>query len=60
MNLAAWGLPVAALAIGALAAGMTLGREAAVGLVHQGREACASARPLETIEAVRALPVRHN
>jgi hypothetical protein len=35
-------------------------REAAVGLVHHGREACASARPVETIEAVRALPVRHN
>lgn len=40
--------------------GAVLGREAAVGLVHHGREACASARPVETIEAVRALPVRHN
>lgn len=39
--------------------GIVLGREAAVGLVHHGREACASARPVETIEAVRALPVRH-
>ncbi|MGZ2359856.1 XRE family transcriptional regulator [Streptomyces sp. 372A] len=40
--------------------GVLLGREAAVGLVHHGREACASARPVETIEAVRALPVRHD
>ncbi|WP_229898596.1 XRE family transcriptional regulator [Streptomyces finlayi] len=40
--------------------GILLNREAAVGLVHHGREACASARPVETIEAVRALPVRHN
>ncbi|MFJ8852321.1 XRE family transcriptional regulator [Streptomyces sp. NPDC102437] len=40
--------------------GVLVGREAAVGLVHHGREACASARPVETIEAVRALPVRHN
>ncbi|MFI9081927.1 helix-turn-helix domain-containing protein [Streptomyces sioyaensis] len=40
--------------------GVLLSREAAVGLVHHGREACASARPVETIEAVRALPVRHN
>ncbi|WP_435886031.1 helix-turn-helix domain-containing protein [Streptomyces lydicus] len=40
--------------------GALLSREAAVGLVHHGREACASARPVETIEAVRALPVRHN
>ncbi|WP_171163632.1 XRE family transcriptional regulator [Streptomyces sp. I05A-00742] len=39
--------------------GVLLGREAAVGLVHHGREACASARPVETIEAVRALSVRH-
>ncbi|MDN3263251.1 hypothetical protein QWJ26_26235 [Streptomyces sp. CSDS2] len=39
--------------------GVLLGREAAVGLVHHGREACASARPVETTEAVRALPVRH-
>lgn len=39
--------------------GVLLGREAAVGLVQHGREACASARPVETIEAVRALPVRH-
>ncbi len=38
--------------------GVLLGREAAVGLVHHGREACASARPVETLEAVRALPVR--
>ncbi|WBB58653.1 XRE family transcriptional regulator [Streptomyces sp. WMMC500] len=40
--------------------GVLLGREAAVGLVHHGREACASARPVETIKAVRALPVRHS
>ncbi|MFF3249298.1 multiprotein-bridging factor 1 family protein [Streptomyces sp. NPDC002870] len=40
--------------------GVLLGREAAVGLVHHGREACASARHVETIEAVRALPVRHS
>ncbi|WP_229853295.1 XRE family transcriptional regulator [Streptomyces violascens] len=40
--------------------GVLLSREAAVGLVHHGREACASARPVEAIEAVRALPVRHN
>lgn len=40
--------------------GVLLGREAAVGLVHHGREACASARPVETIEAVRALPLRDN
>ncbi|MGG7569765.1 XRE family transcriptional regulator [Streptomyces sirii] len=40
--------------------GVLLGREAAVGLVHHGREASASARPVETVEAVRALPVRHN
>ena len=39
--------------------GIVLSREAAVGLVHHGREACASARPMETFEAVRALPVRH-
>ncbi|MFE1190148.1 helix-turn-helix domain-containing protein [[Kitasatospora] papulosa] len=39
--------------------GVLLGREAAVGLVQHGREACASARPVETLEAVRALPVRH-
>ncbi|WDN56557.1 helix-turn-helix domain-containing protein [Streptomyces clavuligerus] len=39
--------------------GVLLSREGAVGLVHHGREACASARPVETIEAVRALPVRH-
>ncbi|MFI0742723.1 multiprotein-bridging factor 1 family protein [Streptomyces sp. NPDC021100] len=38
--------------------GVRLGREAAVGLVHHGREACASARPVETIGAVRALPVQ--
>lgn len=40
--------------------GVLLGREAAVGLVHHGREACASARPVETVAAVRALPVRHD
>ncbi|MFF5128470.1 XRE family transcriptional regulator [Streptomyces syringium] len=40
--------------------GVLLSREAAVGLVHHGREACASARLVETIEAVRMLPVRHN
>src|SRR2546429_633128 len=40
--------------------GVLLSREAAVGLVRHGREACASARPVETIEAVRALPVQHN
>ncbi|MFI9311337.1 XRE family transcriptional regulator [Streptomyces triculaminicus] len=40
--------------------GVRLGREAAVGLVHHGREACASARPVETIGAVRALPVRQS
>ncbi|MFW6690170.1 helix-turn-helix domain-containing protein [Streptomyces sp. MAR4 CNX-425] len=40
--------------------GVLLGREAAVGLVHHGREVCASARPVETADAVRALPVRHN
>ncbi|AUH44804.1 transcriptional regulator [Streptomyces sp. CMB-StM0423] len=40
--------------------GVLLGREAAVGLVHHGREACASARPVETVDAVRALPVQHN
>ncbi|MFD7552194.1 XRE family transcriptional regulator [Streptomyces sp. NPDC059816] len=39
--------------------GVLLSREGAMGLVHHGREACASARPVETIEAVRALPVRH-
>lgn len=39
--------------------GVLLSGEGAVGLVHHGREACASARPVETIEAVRALPVRH-
>ena len=40
--------------------GVLLGREAAVGLVQHGREACASARPVETMEAVRALPLRQN
>ncbi|MEJ8662196.1 helix-turn-helix transcriptional regulator [Streptomyces sp. MS1.AVA.4] len=40
--------------------GVLLGREAAVGLVHHGREACASALPVETADAVRALPVRSN
>ncbi|MGW0949871.1 XRE family transcriptional regulator [Streptomyces sp. NPDC002623] len=35
--------------------GILLGREAAVGLVQHGREACASARPVETAEAVLAL-----
>lgn len=39
--------------------GVLLGREAAVGLVHHGREACASARRVETMESVLALPVRH-
>ncbi|MGN5381299.1 hypothetical protein ACQ4WX_41445 [Streptomyces lasalocidi] len=39
--------------------GILLGREAAVGLVQHGREGCASARPVETSEAVHALPVRH-
>ncbi|MGW2787345.1 hypothetical protein ACWC3X_40090, partial [Streptomyces populi] len=34
--------------------GVLLSREAAVSLVHHGREACASARQVETIEAVRA------
>ncbi|MFF2846905.1 XRE family transcriptional regulator [Streptomyces sp. NPDC058001] len=38
--------------------GVLLSREAAAGLVHHGREACASARPLETVQAIRALPVR--
>ncbi|MEV7778811.1 hypothetical protein [Kitasatospora sp. NPDC088351] len=38
--------------------GILLGREAASGLVQHGREACASARPLETMDAVRALAVR--
>ncbi|GGT56249.1 hypothetical protein GCM10010271_70110 [Streptomyces kurssanovii] len=36
--------------------GALLSREAAIGLVHHGREACASACPVETINAVRALP----
>ncbi|MFB7212363.1 hypothetical protein [Streptomyces sp. NPDC056255] len=40
--------------------GAILSREAAVGLVRHGPEACASARPVETIEAVHALPVQHN
>ncbi|MEU4504907.1 hypothetical protein [Streptomyces sp. NPDC024089] len=40
--------------------GVLLSREAAVGLVHHGREACVSVRPVETIDAVRALPVWHN
>ncbi|MFP1629849.1 XRE family transcriptional regulator [Streptomyces sp. 5K101] len=40
--------------------GALLSREAAVGLVRHGREACASARPVETIDAVRALPRRLN
>lgn len=39
--------------------GVLMGREAALGLVQHGREACASARPVETVEAVRALPIRH-
>ncbi|WP_328392333.1 helix-turn-helix domain-containing protein [Streptomyces sp. NBC_00390] len=39
--------------------GVLLSREAAVGLVHHGREACASARPVETITAVRMLTVRN-
>lgn len=38
--------------------GVLLGREAAVGLVQHAREACASARLVETMEAVRALPLR--
>ncbi|WP_369228958.1 hypothetical protein AB5J56_00710 [Streptomyces sp. R21] len=38
--------------------GILLGREAAVGLVQHGREACASARPVESAEAVHALAVR--
>ncbi|MCX5205804.1 hypothetical protein OG897_30700 [Streptomyces sp. NBC_00237] len=40
--------------------GIVLGRQAAAGLVHHGREACVSARLVETIEAVRALPVRQS
>lgn len=40
--------------------GVLLSWEAAVGLVHQGREACVSVRLAETIDAVRALPVWHN
>ncbi|WP_051055737.1 MULTISPECIES: helix-turn-helix transcriptional regulator [Kitasatospora] len=39
--------------------GVLLGREAAQGLVHHGREAAAGARAVETFETVRALPVRH-
>ncbi|WP_329127400.1 XRE family transcriptional regulator [Streptomyces sp. NBC_01465] len=35
--------------------GVVLSREAAVGLVHHGREACASTRPVESSEAVLAL-----
>lgn len=38
--------------------GILLGREAAVGLVQHGREACASARPVETTEAGLALTAR--
>lgn len=38
--------------------GILLGCEAAVGLVQHGREACASARPVESAEAVSALAVR--
>jgi transcriptional regulator with XRE-family HTH domain len=38
--------------------GILLGREAAVGLVQHGREACASARSVETTEAVLALTAR--
>lgn len=38
--------------------GLLLGREAALGLVRHGREACAAARHVETMEAVRALPRR--
>ncbi|MCY0929443.1 XRE family transcriptional regulator [Streptomyces sp. H27-H1] len=38
--------------------GVLLSREAAVGLLQHGKEACASARPLETMAAVRALPHR--
>jgi hypothetical protein len=36
------------------------GQEAKTTYLDDGREACASARPVETIEAVRALPVRHS
>ncbi|MFI1189725.1 multiprotein-bridging factor 1 family protein [Streptomyces californicus] len=39
--------------------GVLLGREAAAGLVQHGREALASARAVETAEAVRALRGRH-
>ncbi|MFJ5176040.1 XRE family transcriptional regulator [Streptomyces griseoviridis] len=35
--------------------GVLLDREAAVGLLHHGREVCASARPVETSEAVLSL-----
>lgn len=38
--------------------GVLLGREEAAGLVQHGREACASARPVETMEALSALPAR--
>ncbi|WP_326681615.1 helix-turn-helix transcriptional regulator [Streptomyces sp. NBC_01237] len=38
--------------------GVALGSEAAIGLVQHGREACASARPVETLHALRRLPVR--
>lgn len=38
--------------------GVLLGRDAAMGLVQHGREACAAARPVETMDAVRALPMR--
>ncbi|MFD9418729.1 XRE family transcriptional regulator [Streptomyces goshikiensis] len=38
--------------------GVLLSKAAAVGLVQHGREACASARPVETAEAVAALPTR--
>ncbi|WP_344585065.1 helix-turn-helix transcriptional regulator [Streptomyces lunalinharesii] len=37
--------------------GVMLGPEAACGLVQHGREACAAARPLESISEVRRLPV---
>lgn len=37
--------------------GVLLGREVAWGLIQHGREACAAARPVETVEALCALPV---
>jgi hypothetical protein len=35
-----------------------LGRDAAIGMVHHGKEACASARPVETADAVLVLSRR--